>query len=209
MDKSAFLENLQRQVKEILTQLQETGPIDEMFRETSDRAFGIVVACYLDNMLEKLIRVAYIKDPQVSSIFKNEQILQSFFAKINIAYFSGLIPKFVYHDLKLICEIRNRFAHEVIAELRFTNEAIEQRIEKCELRPRTLDGGSAPRLKFVIIATQIGSLLRFLEMSLSKVGPPKLMELFKLDEMPFEEMALTKDEIIHILSKTATSPKGS
>ena len=209
MDKSAFLENLQRQVKEILTQFQETGPIDEMFRETSDRAFGIVVACYLDNMLEKLIRAAYIKDPQVSSIFKNEQILQSFFAKINIAYFSGLIPKFVYHDLKLICEIRNRFAHEVIAELRFTNEAIEQRIEKCELRPRTLDGVSAPALKFVIVATQIGSLLRFLEMSLSKVGSPKLMELFNLDEMPFEEMALTKDEIIHILSKTATSPKGS
>jgi len=207
MDKSTFLENLQRQVKEILPQIEETTPIDDMFREKSDRAFGIVATCYLDNMLEKLIRASYIKNPQVESLFKKAQILQPFFTKINIAYFSGLIPKFLYHDLKLICEIRNRFAHEVIAELRFTNEAIAQRIDRCELRPKTLDGISTPRLKFIIVVTQIGALLRFLEMVLSKVRPPHLAELFNLDELPFEEMALTKDEILHILSKTDISPK--
>lgn len=207
MDRPTFLQYLQKQVKEILPQIEETTPIDEMFSEKSDRAFGIVVGCYLDNMLEKLIRTSYIKNPQVESLFKPSQILHSFFTKINIAYFSGLIPKFIYHDLKLICEIRNRFAHEVIAELKFTDEPIVRRIDRCELRPKTLDEVSTPRLKFIIIATQIAALLRFLEMVLTKVRPPHLMELFNLDEMPFEQMALTKDEILGILSKSNISAK--
>jgi DNA-binding MltR family transcriptional regulator len=172
------------------------------FSDENDRALAIVAACHLDNLLEKLICSAYIKDPHVKSIFKDNNILQSFFAKINIAYFSGLIPKFIYHDLKLVCEIRNRFAHEVTSGLRFTDDAISNRINKCELRPRTLDNVSAPRLKFMIVVTQIGTLLQALERTLSHLAPPSIMDLCDfLNKLPYEEMALTKKEIVNVIKK--------
>jgi len=201
---SSFIQNLGDWVKE---RPPIEPPLDEMFKEESDRAFGIVVACYLDNMLEKLIRASFIKDAKVNALFKNPQLLQSFSNKIDVAYFSGLIPKFVYHDLKLICEIRNKFAHKVTAELEFTDEVIARIIDRCLLRPKTLDDVQAPKLKFVIIATLIATFLDSLETMLNKVRPPKLMDMCAFEDLPDEEMILTKKEIIDILSKHGIQPK--
>lgn len=80
------------------------------FEDNMDRAFAIVVASVLDDLLEDIIKASYIKDPKVKSLFKDDHILQSFHSKIHIAYFSGLIPEFMYCDLKLVCQTRNKFA---------------------------------------------------------------------------------------------------
>lgn len=199
MNKSMLLEYMEEQSKTFADALEKE----------SDRALGIVAVCWFDNLLEKLIRASFIKDPQVGSLFKDDHILQTFSAKVNIAYYSGLIPRFMHHDLKLMGEIRNRFAHEAISELRFSHEMIAGRINNCELRPKTLDDVSAPRMKFIIIVTQIGALLIFLEHMLSRGKPPKLMEFLKLDEMPWEEIALTKTEIRELLSKASISSESS
>ncbi len=164
MGESAFPETL----KELLVELQKpyTDQLEELSKpfwdaltKESDRAIAIIAACLLDDLLEKLIRASYIKAPQVKSLFKNDHILQSFFSKISVAYFSGLIPKFVYHDLRLICEIRNKFAHSITANLTFTDSSVTQQINSFELRPRTLNGVTAPKMKFIIVVQQIIALL--------------------------------------------------
>jgi len=89
---------------------EQSKVFTDALSEESDRALGIIAVCWLDNLLEKLLRAYYVKDPQIKLLFKDDHILQTFSAKVNIAYFSGLIPKFMYHDLKLMGVIRNRFA---------------------------------------------------------------------------------------------------
>lgn len=169
------------------------------FSRETDRAVGIISVCYLDDLLEKLITASYVKDPRVKSLFRNENILQSFFAKINIAYFSGLIPKIVYDDLKLICEIRNRFAHAIIADLKFTDEIISKKIDSFAQLPRNVIDIYPPRLKFTLIVSHIGALLRAWEEVLSELKPPNLVELAKLDKQTFQDMILTPSEIREII----------
>jgi DNA-binding MltR family transcriptional regulator len=176
-------------------------PFWDALEKESDRSVGIIAVSVLDNLLERLIRASYIKDLGVKILFKDDHFLQSLSAKINIAYFSGLIPRFVYHDLKLICEIRNKFAHAVAANLSFTDLIISQRINKCELRPKTLDTVYAPKTKFLIIVQLIVGLLGFWEQFLLKARIPNLVELLKLNDFPYDELPLTKEEIIEVIKK--------
>ena len=48
------------------------------FEGESERSIGIVSICILDEQLEKLISSHFIKNAQVSSLFKSEHILQTF-----------------------------------------------------------------------------------------------------------------------------------
>lgn len=193
----------------ILEYVEEQSKVfTDAVSEESDRALGIIAVCWLDYLLERLLRAYYVKDPQVRLLFKDDHILQTFSAKVNIAYFSGLISKFIYHDLKLVGAIRNRFAHEVIAKLGFNDESITSRINNCMLRPKTLNSLGNNRIEFILIVTQIGGLLVFLERMVFTGKLPKLMDILKLDEKPFEEMALTKSELVNILAKYKDMPKG-
>ncbi len=172
----------------------------DALEKESDRALGIIAVCWFDNLLEKLLRASFVKDPQVKTLFKNDHILQTFFAKTSICYFSGLIPKYIYHDLKLLGEIRNRFAHQVVSYITFDDEAITDRINRCELRPRTME--SYPnRFKFMLIATQIGGVLAFHEHVLSKSELPKLLDVTKSDRPCYQNMTLTKEDVAKVISQ--------
>ena len=180
---------------------KESDPFFNAFAKETDRAVGIVSACYLDNLLERLIRASYIKDPKVSYIFRDDQILQSFFSKINIAYFTGLIPQMIYHDLKLICEIRNKFAHAVIADLKFTDSTITQKIDGFAQLPPSVINIYPPRLKFMLVVVQVCTLLRDLEEFLSIARPPNPVELYGLNEWPLQDWILTPSKIKDIIQK--------
>ncbi|MFO7772965.1 MAG: hypothetical protein R6V59_03340 [Dehalococcoidia bacterium] len=182
---------------------ERSEPFDTALQQPSDRATAIISTCLLDDLLERLLRTFYIKDPAVKSIFRDDHILQSFYAKINIAYFSGLIPKAIYHDLKLVCEIRNRFAHEVTADLGFDSTVISQRIAKCELRPKTMDDVTMYRIKFIIILQQLIDHLCFLEHLLLSSSHCNLVEAFKLNDWKWGEAALTKEKIADIVERRA------
>lgn len=180
---------------------ERSEPFMAALQQRSDRAIAIVSTCLLDNLLESLIRAFYVKDPAVKSIFKNDHILQSFYSKINIAYFSGLIPKVIYHDLKLVCEIRNKFAHEVTTNLDFSSTIISQRIDKCEIRPKTMDDVPEYRIKFIIIAQQLIAFLCLFEHLLLNSKPSNLIESFKLNEWNWGVVALSKKELADIIRK--------
>ena len=202
MDTSTFFENLW---KEVARRIDEEGPFFEAFAKESDRASAILSACVLDDLLGKIIQASYVRDTHVKSLFKNDHILQSFFAKINIAYFSGLIPDVIYHDLKLICEIRNKFAHAVIADLGFTNESVVRRIDRFELGPKTATGMSAPRIKFFFVVSQILAVLKVLEHILEKSRPLHLVEKLNLNVAQSAEWPLTQTEISNLLKRVSIS----
>ena len=72
---------------------REQKEIDDFFNvfgKETDRGLAIASVCYLDSTLEKLIKAAYRKDQRIKILFKDNQILQSFYNKVCIAYFSGL-----------------------------------------------------------------------------------------------------------------------
>lgn len=181
---------------------KELAPFLDSLGKFSDRELVILSASLLDDYLEKIITASYIKDERVKSIFKDEHVLQSFYTKINIAYFSGLIPKWLFNDLRLICEIRNKFAHKFLAKLELVDEAITRKIDKCELRPKTMDGEKAPLLKFIIIITQAALALKSIDAILIYNKPPTFMDITGMNEWDYEKWALTKEEIREIAAKT-------
>ena len=198
MDKEKLEERLLKILKK--ESYQKLKPYWDSLDKESDRAIGIVAASLLDTALEELIRAFFVKERGVASLFKDDHILQTMFAKINIAYFCGLLPIVHYHDLKLICRIRNRFAH-TLATLDFEDKTIVQWIKACELRPKTMDDTSAYKLKYVIIVQQIADALHFLTWVLSRIRPPLLVEFYKLNEWHWGEMTLTKSKIIELTRK--------
>jgi hypothetical protein len=172
--------------------------IEATSKET-DRSLAVIAGCYIDNLLERLLRTFFISDSRVSHLFKSDHILQTYNAKVSIAYFSGLIPKIMFDDLQKIGEIRNKFAHSILDNFDFHNEDIERKIGQCNLRPKTLDNDKANRLKFTIIVTQLGAHLSWLNKLLEIGKYSKLVEDLHMDEFPFENITLTKKEIMKLI----------
>lgn len=168
-----------------------------------ERGTAIMACCYLDDLLEALLRSAYIKDKNVDALFKDDRMLQSFFNKISIAYFSGLLPSFIYHDLRLICEIRNRFAHKLVPELTFNANDIKQRILKCELRPQTFEPDFMPMAQYLVIVIELGFYLDRLNYIISHNDPRGCIHYGEIDisDTPHEEWAITKEQVLSILKQ--------
>ena len=180
----------------------ELDPYLDAFDKASDRDCSIIYACLLDNYLERLLTAFFVEDRRVKSIFKDDHILQSFYTKINISYFCGLIPKWLYNDLRLICEIRNKFAHEHKPTLRFNDELIIKRINNCELRPKTMDDVDAPRIKFMITVVQVATILGIILALLVSHKPNQLVDDLKMNDWDYERATLTKDKIKKILANS-------
>jgi DNA-binding MltR family transcriptional regulator len=198
MERLAFFEDVEKKMEK---KLGELDPFLKAFEKESDRAVAIIAACLLDDLLEKIIRASYVEEPQVKFLFKDDHILQSFFAKINIAYFSGLIPNVVYHDLKLICEIRNKFAHAVIANLNFSDSSIVQRIENFRFGPKKIPELSDPKTKFTLVVAQIVAVLQVLEQILVKSRPAHLVEVLNMNEDTLPGWGLNDSDVKKFVRK--------
>ena len=194
-------------VEEGKKELDSLKPFWKTLGNESDRSVVIVSAILLDNLLERLIKTSYVKDPNVNTIFKDEHILRSFYTKINIAYFSGLIPKAFYHDLKLICDIRNKFAHDVVADLKFDDERIVRRINQFSQISEELVKIYPPKLRFALNVSHIAGLLLAWCQFLSKVRLPNLVETLKLKEKQFAKYILTPEQLQNILESKRDNPR--
>ena len=204
IDNDKWIDTWVEEGKEDLASLY---PFWEAIAKESDRAIVIVSAILLDNLLERLIKTSYVKDPKVNTIFKDEHILRSFHTKISIAYFSGLIPKAFYHDLKLICDIRNKFAHDVIADLNFDDERIVQRINQFSQIREELIKIYPPRLRFALNVSHIAGLLVAWCHLLPKLSQPNLVAMLKLEERDFAELIMTPEQLQNILESERDNPE--
>lgn len=68
--------------------------------------------CYLDNVLEGILRKAFISDRAIAELF-DKGPLWNFAAKVGVAFAIGLITADDRRDLDLVNKIRNTVAHNI------------------------------------------------------------------------------------------------
>jgi len=173
----------------------------DTFEKEGDRSVGIVAASLLDVLLEEIIRTFYVKDRHVSDLFKDDHLLMTFHSKINVAYYSGYIPKVMYHDLKIVCKVRNRFAHSLSTGLDFGDKKLVNLIQECELRPKTMDDISVSKLKYIVIVQQLAAYLIIISQAARKMRPQQFVEYLNMEEWDFSEATLTKSEVGKIIKE--------
>lgn len=180
----------------------------DTLEKESDMSVAIVAATLLDVLLEEAIRTFYVKDRHAADLFKNDHMLMTFYSKINVAYYSGFIPKVIYHDLKIVCKIRNRFAHSLLAGLDFKEKRLVSLIQECELRPKTMDDVFAPRLKYVLIVQQLADHLIIFTQVAGKMRPKQFVECFNMGKWDLSEATLTKSKVEKLLRESRRNLNG-
>ena len=183
----------------ILAKMRDAGVDAEaffkVFSNETDRGMAIASVCFLDEVLEKLIRAVYRKDRRIKMLFKDNQILHSFYNKVCIAYFSGLVPEAVYEDLKLVGEIRNKFAHSVLETVSLDDELIANKIYRFKQLPPDFKQAYPPRLSLLLIVVHIGSLLLGFKEGLGKLGTIKMGVMFDMDVATLQSLILSPQVI--------------
>ena len=102
-----------------------------------------------------MIKENLIKDRKVDVLFKDEHLLQSTYAKINIAYFWGLIPSIWRDDLITLNRIRNQFAHTGKGSMTFDHDQVYKLLLNIKMGPRNLGKERKAKWRFVLTAQQL------------------------------------------------------
>jgi DNA-binding MltR family transcriptional regulator len=85
--------------------------VDDLQNET-DRGAALLGAAFLDDVLEVMLRSAFVDDSEaVNKLISSGRPLESFGVRAHLAYCMGLLAPDIYHDINIIREIRNDFAH--------------------------------------------------------------------------------------------------
>jgi DNA-binding MltR family transcriptional regulator len=102
----------------------------DLFTKQGDRGTALIVAAWVDDALEALIRARLRPDKSLADdLLRSDGPLGSFSARIKMSYLLDLIEPTARKDLELIRKIRNDFAH-ARSELRFTTPSIRDRCKQ-------------------------------------------------------------------------------
>ena len=103
----------------------------ELLKQESERGKVLVSSGFLEEQLKNVLRAFMIRQSRtVEELVEPDGLLGTLSARTNMCYALGLITKSEHHDLMLIGNIRNKFAHNIK-----TTFATPFVIEKCkELR---------------------------------------------------------------------------
>jgi DNA-binding MltR family transcriptional regulator len=86
------------------------------YGEASDRAVAIVGPAFLDTLLTEMLVNFLVDDKnEVHRLMQSEGPLGTFGAKVSACYCLGLIGETIKADLRIVAKIRNRFAHDLLA----------------------------------------------------------------------------------------------
>lgn len=110
---------------------EELGRMIVGLDQESDRGFVLIAAATLDEVLRLMLRHYFIDNPHeknfLDKLFENEAPLSTFSSRIRLAYALGFIGDDLYHDLQIVRDIRNKFAHSIKA-LQLDTDSIRDRI---------------------------------------------------------------------------------
>jgi hypothetical protein len=101
---------LRRLTGQELTSKQYKSFMDETHSETNHRGAAILIAVNLELALDYALS-GYFVPSRMSKLFGVERPLSGFWNKILVAYALNVFGDEVYHNLDLIRNIRNSFAH--------------------------------------------------------------------------------------------------
>jgi len=89
------------------------GFLDEFDAET-ERAAAILAAAFLDEHLKTLIEGFLVEEPkEVDGLLGVNRPVGGFSSRIHAAFCMGLLGRDEYHDLLIIRDVRNKFAHNL------------------------------------------------------------------------------------------------
>lgn len=132
--------------REQLTSDDEASIVKE-FEAQSDRGVTIVAAAYLDAKLQEILEHYFsetLSPRQEESLFRSPNApLNSFSSRIRMAHALGLIGPKTEHDLHIIRDLRNEFAHRLLVQ-DFSNEEIKRKCQALKLAELSILGGTPP-----------------------------------------------------------------
>jgi DNA-binding MltR family transcriptional regulator len=99
----------------------------------SERAIGIVIGSMIENRLQRAMLAKFHRSKQIEErLLQASGPLGSFSAKIDLACLIGLISTEAHHDLMVLKDIRNRFAHD-LSILNFASQQIRDKAQNFKL----------------------------------------------------------------------------
>ncbi len=139
------------------------------FQKESDRAAAVLAGCYLDEMLELLLKKFLIQDAKFIAKYvlgnSPSVTIDSFAKKARIAYALGLLREDEYSDLDIVRRIRNEFAHQLhglsfdtqkISDLCFNLKLAQLTIDKLLCDTKYTDGA---RFRYTIAVGILGNFI--------------------------------------------------
>ena len=128
------------------------------FGGESHRGAALVAAALLDLNLEDLLRAFLIDDPAEVEYLLGAS-LQSYGARIRIAYALGLLSDDEANDLRVIQSVRNYFAHNL--HVTFEADSVKQQLRRLRLLHRVMPAarGLSPRRQLEQAACMLSVLL--------------------------------------------------
>jgi DNA-binding MltR family transcriptional regulator len=104
--------------------------LEIMYGEEPDMACVLIGTSYLEQTLASLLERFFIKGNTVKKLLNpGGGTLGSFQSRADVGYCLGLIPKSLYQNLRVVGEIRNKFAHSYLS-LSLDDPEIAGMIEK-------------------------------------------------------------------------------
>jgi DNA-binding MltR family transcriptional regulator len=130
--------------------------VEDFDRET-DRGVALLAAAFLDDVMDVMLRAVMVDEPDaVNRLMGTGRALESFGARVHLAYCMGLLGRDVYHDLNLIREIRNDFAHR--QPTNFEGEEIRGKCQRLKAASTVMaDAGCTARERFTATVVMLAN----------------------------------------------------
>ncbi|MEJ8568860.1 hypothetical protein [Elongatibacter sediminis] len=109
--------------------LKDFFPFLELLNKESHRGQVLISSSYLEEQLGQMLQAFFLKSPKAKKLVEGGYApLQSFSARITTCFLLGLISEDERHDLDLIRDVRNEFAHKI--HTTFETQCIASRCEQ-------------------------------------------------------------------------------
>jgi DNA-binding MltR family transcriptional regulator len=145
-----------------------TAEIVSQLAKESDRGIALISTAYMDDLLQVMIRGAMVDDKEaVDKLLGPNGAASGFAARINLAYLMGLISPNLRHDLNIMRDIRNAFAH-YHQKVTFKDEDVADRCRSLRCKPfwkskhireRWAKMSANPKDGFILVTAQITSVM--------------------------------------------------
>jgi DNA-binding MltR family transcriptional regulator len=195
-----MVQSASRQLLDRLPSEQEMAEAVSALKRSSDTTVVLMSAAYIDHALELLLRSAFSRLSKSDDAFlfdsARNAVLGSLSSKIRIAYAMGLLITDVYHDLLLMNNVRNLFAHSLHRKISFKTPAVIDDCDKLQYvamrqriweKPKTL----SPRQRFIQTFENAYAAMRSISDSKEQMRTAMAATLARYDESAASSAAPT------------------
>lgn len=147
---------------------ENTPKVIEYLQKESDRGCALVSVAFLDDVLRRLLLESLREGKTTKELLKGE--LATIDSRMKMAYVLGHIDRNEYNNLKIICRIRNKFAH-FYDEIDFKEDKISKLCQ--ELSPRTINAPNSEhypidneRYRFILAVVEYMNTIQLTTLSL-------------------------------------------